>query len=161
MAKQAMMVLDDVVPLEMERPARKRPRKATPQENVRGVDRCRLWMTVVLGVGIPCLSLAMSKLAGTLAANAHYALAVFALALMAAVLGVSLSHLAWAIGDITRSGRRSSWSLAVALDLSLVLCELCHVYTADLGLAWVCYAVMTAVALASMALNVWGFLMHE
>jgi hypothetical protein len=39
-----------------------------------------------------------------------------------------MSHLAWAVGDITRSGRRASWSLAVALDLSLVMCELCHVY---------------------------------
>jgi hypothetical protein len=123
-------------------------------------DRFRLGMTVALGVGIPLLSLAMSKLAGTLASHHYLALAGFDLALMLAVLGVRLSHLAWAVGDITRSGRRASWSLAIALDLSLVNCELCHVYAADLGLAWVYYAVMSAVAAASMALNVYAFRMH-
>jgi hypothetical protein len=123
--------------------------------------RFRLWMTVALGVGIPLLSLAMSKLAGTLAAHGYSALAAFALALMLAVLGVSLSHLAWAVGNITRSSRCPSWSLAVALDLSLVLCESVHVYGEELGLTWVCYAVMAAVAAASMALNVYAFLMHE
>lgn len=123
-------------------------------------ERFRLGMTVALGVGIPLLSLAMSKLAGTLASNGHFLLAGFAFALMLAVLGVSLGHLAWAVGDITRSGRRASWSLAVALDLSLVMCELTHVYAAELGLMWVCYSVMIAVALASMALNVYAFLQH-
>jgi hypothetical protein len=124
-------------------------------------DYFRLPMTVALGVGIPCLSLAMSKLAGTLATHGHLALAAFAFALMAAVLGVSLSHLSWAVGNVTRSGRRASWSLAVALDLSLILCELVHVYAADLGLGLVCTAVMACVAAASMALNVFAFLMHE
>jgi len=124
-------------------------------------DRFRLWMTVALGVGIPLLSLAMSKLAGTLASHRRFALAAFALVLMVAVLAVSLSHLAWAVGNITRSGRRASWSLAVALDLSLVLCESVHVYAADLGLVWVCYAVMACVAVASMALNVFAFLAHD
>jgi hypothetical protein len=124
-------------------------------------DGFRAGMTVSLGVGIPLLSLAMSRLSGTLAAHGHLALAAFALGLMAAVLGVSLSHLAWAIGDITRSGPRASWSLAVALDLSLVLSELVHVYAPGLGLAWVTCGVMVSVAAASMALNCYAFLMHE
>ena len=118
-------------------------------------------MTVALGVGIPLLSLAMSKVAGTLASHGHLALAVFAFALMLAVLGVSLSHLAWAVGNITRSGGRASWSLAIALDLSLVLVEMTNVYAAGLGLTWVCYAVMASVAAARMALNVYAFLEHE
>jgi hypothetical protein len=137
-----------------------RPDEAVTAPTSRLADQFRLGMTVALGVGIPLLSLAMSKLAGTLASHHYLALAGFALALMLAVLGVSLSHLAWAVGDITRSSRRASWSLAIALDLSLVLCESVHVYTAELGLAWVCYAVMTAVAVASMALNVYAFLVH-
>src|SRR4051794_19996905 len=106
-----------------DKPKRTRKPKAAPQAKGRA-DTFRLWMTVALGVGIPCLSLAMSKLAGTLAAGGLLALAAFALGLMVAVLAVSLPHLAWSVANVTRSGRRASWSLAVALDLSLVLCEL-------------------------------------
>lgn len=145
-------------------PKSKSKRIRTPKAAPQGkglADTFRLYMTVALGVGIPCLSLAMSKLAGTLAAGGALLLATFALGLMVAVLAVSLPHLAWSVGNITRSGRRASWSLAIALDLSLVLCELVHVYADALGLAWVAYAVMTAVALASMALNVWAFLVHD
>jgi hypothetical protein len=118
-------------------------------------------MTTALGIGIPLLSLAMSRLSGTLASNGHWALATFALGLMLAVLGVSLSHLAWAVADITRSSPRASWSLAIALDLSLVLCESVHVYASDLGLAWVCYCVMGCVAATSMALNIYCFFTHR
>jgi hypothetical protein len=144
-------------------PARKGKgkRKPRPAPAKRQTSRLKVGMTVALGVGIPLLSLAMSKLAGTLAANAHYGLAGFALGLMVAVLAVSLSHLAWAVGDVTRSGPWASWAMAVSLDLSLVLCELCHVYAGTLGLDAVCYAVMVSVALASMALNVWAFLGHD
>jgi hypothetical protein len=119
--------------------------------------RFKITMTIALGVGIPLLSLAMSSIAGTLATHGLWPLAVFAFALMAAVLGVSLPHLAWAIGDITRSGSRPSWLLAVALDLSLVLCEFCHVWADDLGLTAILWAVTVAVAGASMLLNIWAF----
>lgn len=100
-------------------------------------------MTVALGVGIPLLSL------------------TFGLALMVAVLGVSLSHPACGIADITRSSPLARWALAGALDLSLVLCELCLVSARGLGLEWVAVLVMGAVAIASMALNVYAFLMHD
>lgn len=144
----------------------KRQRKAsTPKAKTPAVHpwaaNFKLGMTIALGVGIPLLSLAMSKLAGTLAANGQFALAGFAFALMVSVLGVSLNHLAWAIANITRSPWEASWALAVALDLSLVCCETIHVYADQLSLAWVCYAVISCVALTSMALNVWAFLMHE
>lgn len=125
-------------------PHHRRSRRKPAPAPVMTLARFKLGMTVALGVGIPLLSLAL-----------------FALGLMLAVLGVSLSHLAWAIGDITGSGPRSSWALAVALDLSLVLCELCHVYATALGLEWVCFLVMGAVATCSMALNVYAFLMHK
>jgi hypothetical protein len=136
-------------------PARKRLPKGPPPR-----DHLRAAMTGALGVGIPLLSLAMSKLAGTLASHSVWDLAALAFALMVAVLGVSLGHLSAAIADVTHSGPWTSWALAVVLDLSLVLCELCHVYADHLGLAWVCYAVMGCVASASMALNVWGFNIH-
>lgn len=142
------------------RARRSRPRRssAEPSRFAVNLARFKLGMTVVLGVGIPLLSLAMSKLAGTLAAGGMFALAVFALGLMVAVLGVSLSHLAWAVGDITRSKRAPSWALAIALDLSLVLCELVHVYAAKMGLTWLCFLMVVFVASCSMALNVYAFL---
>lgn len=152
--------LNGVAPAKSRRkPATKKP--ATPRRSSVTLTRFKLGMTVALGVGTPLLSLAMSKLAGTLAAAEQYALAVFALVLMFAVLGVSLSHLAWAIENITSSTTYPSWALAIALDLSLVLCELCHVYASELGLEWVAFTVMGCVAVTSMALNVYAFLMHK
>ena len=134
-------------------------RKACKQEKHRKVaDNLRLGLTLFLGCGIPLLSLALSRLAGTLATHQQYALAGFAFLLMAAVLTVSLSHLALAVADVTTSGPRASWCLAVSLDLSLVLCELVHVRAGGLGLSAVCYAVMTSVCLASVSLNCWAFL---
>jgi hypothetical protein len=52
---------------------------------------------------------------------------------MNCVLVVSLSHLAWAVSDITRSPWWACWLLAVAFDLCLVLGELCHVAAEDAG----------------------------
>lgn len=117
-------------------------------------------MTVAMGVGIPLLSFALTKIAGTLAAGGIYILAFMAFALMTAILSVSLSHLAWAIKDITRSTKQASWAMAVSLDLSLVMGELVHVYADTLGLDAVATAVMVSVALASMVLNCWAFLEH-
>src|SRR4051794_21280901 len=103
----------------VEKPKRTRNRKEPEQKPSwwKRVDwplTVKVVMTVALGVGIPCLSLALSKMAGTLAVNAPgsetqqeecllFALAGFALGLMVAVLGVSLNHLAWSIENVTRS----------------------------------------------------------
>jgi hypothetical protein len=138
--------------------ARKPARKGVTK---RQVNHFKVAMTVALGVGIPLLSLAMSKLSGTLAIHGKWGLALFAFGLMVATLAVSLSHLAWAVGHITKSTPRASWSLAIALDLSLVMCELVHVYAESLGLSAVCWSVMAAVAVASMMLNVYAFLAHD
>jgi hypothetical protein len=114
-------------------------------------------MTVGLGCGIPLLSLTLSKISGTLATAHMIALPLFGFALMIAVLAVSLPHLAWAISDITRSGSRASWSLAIALDLFIVLCEFVHVFASDCGLDWLLMAGMATVVIFSMLLNCWAF----
>lgn len=117
----------------------------------------KFYMTCAIGTGIPLLSLALSKIAGTLATSGFFILAFFAFSLMCAVLIVSLPHLAWSIGDITRSENRASWALAIALDLSLVLCEFVHTFANETGLDWVIVAVMITVCLFSMLLNCWAF----
>jgi hypothetical protein len=144
-----------VIKLTEENETLKTPAPAAPVEH--NCERFKIAMTVGLGCGIPLLSLAMSKIAGTLATHNLYALSLFAFVLMVAVLAVSLPHLAWSIGDITRSGGRASWSLAIALDLSLVLCKFCHVWAEECGLGWLLACVMVCVAGASMLLNCWAF----
>lgn len=119
-------------------------------------SQARVVLTLTMGVVIPIFSLALSKIAGTLA-ETHPALAVFAFLLMGCVLSVSLSHLAWAIEDITKSHRQASWALAISFDLALVLGELCHVF-ADASCSGVISAMMSAVCLLSMFLNCWAFL---
>lgn len=119
-------------------------------------DKMKSRITIAIGCGIPLLSLAMSKIGGTLLPT-HLLLGLFAFGLMIAVLVVSLPHLAWSIADITKSDKKSSWFLAVALDLSLVLCELVHVYASESGLNVIIYLVMATVAIASMILNCWAF----
>ncbi len=122
-------------------------------------SRIGLILTVALGVAIPLLSLSLSKIAGSLALVGHYALAGFALLLCLSVLAVSLGHLAWAVENITRSSVRASWALAITIDLALVLGESVQVFAGE-GLMGITTAVMTAVCLFSMALNVWAFLRH-
>ncbi len=119
--------------------------------------RFRYGMTLALGLGVPLLSLALSKIGGSLLQSHHFALAALALGLMGAVLAVSLPHLAFSIADLTGSDQRASWCLAVALDLSLVLTELVGVYAASLGLGWVSGLVMVSVAGMSQALNCYAF----
>jgi hypothetical protein len=119
----------------------------------------KIGTTIILGCGIPLLSLSLSKIAGTLAFSCP-ALALFAFALMVAVLVVSLPHLQWSISDITKSDSLPSWALAIALDLTLVCCELVHTYAEKSGLGTLTVTLMIAVCAVSMALNVWAFFMH-
>jgi hypothetical protein len=114
-------------------------------------------VTIAMGVAIPLLSLSLSKMGGTLL-NSNFTLATLAFGLMTAVLAVSLPHLAWSIADITKSDRRSSWCLAVALDLSLVLCELIGVYAPESGLSVITLLMLIAVVIGSAILNCWAFL---
>jgi hypothetical protein len=82
---------------------------------------------------------------------------VAALGLCCSVLAVSLSHLAWAVRDITRSAWWQAWCLAAAIDLSLVLGELAGVAGFEL---WVVPVVMVSVTVVSAVLNCWAFLRH-
>ncbi len=138
-----------------------KPERAAKPAPAAAASRYKLNLTVALGVFIPVMSLATSKVAGTLAGQQHFALAAFGAAIGVAVLAVSLSHLAWAIRDVTGSGPRAAWALAVALDCSLVLCELVHVTAAEVGLGAVCWCVLLAVAGFSMVLNCHAFLNHK
>ena len=122
------------------------------------VSGARRWITVGMGCGIPLLSLALSSIGGRLLLEGHYGLGASALVLCCTVLAVSLSHLAWAVQDITRSARWQSWCLAVAIDTSLVLGELAGVVGFHL---WVVPAVMASVTVVSAVLNCWAFSMHK
>lgn len=124
----------------------------------RVVSRARRWITVALGAGIPGLSLALSSIGGRLVSEGHGPLGGAVLGVCAAVLAVSLSHLAWAIRDITGSSRWQSWCLAVAVDVSLVLGELARIGGAGW---WLVSLVMAAVTVTSAVLNCWAFLAHR
>jgi hypothetical protein len=111
-----------------------------------------------MGCGIPLLSLGLSSSGGRLLEQSHIGLGVSALVLCCSVLAVSLSHLAWAIRDITRSYLWQAWCLAVAVDVAVVLCELCQVAGLEL---WVGPVLMGALTAASAGLNCWAFLRHQ
>lgn len=116
--------------------------------------------TLAMGVFIPLFSLGLSNVGGErlMAGGAiNAALGALAFGLMACVLGVSLPHLAWGVGNITRSPALPSWLLAVAFDLTIVLGELCHVVAPSQGPGWVIVALTVAVVLLSMFLNCWAF----
>lgn len=158
----ALPAAETAVPAKAKRKRRK-AKGAEPSPALEAASvgsRYKLALTVALGVLIPLLSLTLSKIAGTLAGHGSYALAALAGGIGAAVLAVSLSHLAWAIRDVTGSGPRASWALAVALDCSLVMCELVHVGAAGAGLDAVCWCVVVVVAAFSMVLNCHAFLNH-
>ena len=123
----------------------------------RTVSRGRRAITVGMGCGIPCLSLALSSIGGRLWVEGHQELGGAALVLCSAVLAVSLSHLAWAVRDITGSARWQAWCLAGAIDLSLVLGELAGIGGFRL---WVVPVVMGSVTVVSAVLNCWAFLRH-
>lgn len=140
----------------VEQPASKTRAKGK-SENVKMLA---LVFTIAMGIGIPGLTLALTTVAGRLACKGHYILTAAVIAVCLTVLAVSLDHLKTAIQDITRSGDLSSWLLAVAVDLSVVLSEAVQVCSPGVsdGLAM---SVMVCVTIASMGLNVWAFLRHK
>jgi hypothetical protein len=81
-----------------------------------GMSRARTGITLAMGSGIPLLSLSLSHMSGGMLAGESYAMGLGMMGLCCVVLTVSLSHLAWAIGNITRSPRWASWMLAIAID---------------------------------------------
>ncbi len=140
---------------------RTKRRKARKILDARHVSRLEKMITIAMGCGIPLLSLSLSRLGGHLLATGTVVLGIVALALCVTVLGVSLSHLAWAIGQITKSNFWASWCLAVAVDLSLVLAELIGVTGAAHEVEGLRLGLMVSVTVASMILNCWAFLRHQ
>ena len=69
--------------------------------------RYKRGLTIALGVFIPVMSVATSKIAGTLATNGHHGLAAFGAGIGAAVLAVSLSHLAAGVSPRRNPALRS------------------------------------------------------
>jgi hypothetical protein len=136
----------------------KRQRRAARRVAPRTISAARRWLTLGMGCGIPGLSLALSSIGGRLATEGLPWHGGAALGLCCGVLAVSLSHLAWAIRDITGSARWQAWCLAGAIDAGLVLGELAGVA----GFAfWAVPVLMWAVAVTSAALNGWAFLGHK
>lgn len=121
------------------------------------VGALRQWVTISMGCGIPLFSLACSHLGGTLLQDSNYILGLSFLGLCATCLSVSLSHLAWAIRDITGSSAWQAWALAIIVDMGIILCELMSVCDSP---SWVKTAVMISVTMFSMVLNCWAFLGH-
>jgi hypothetical protein len=140
-------------------PEQSKPRTVRPPQFWTAA-RFKAGMTVGMGCGIPLLSLSLSTISGTLARSGHGVLSGAAALLTASVLSVSLSHLAWAVREITGSPRWASWALAIAFDVALVLGESTRVYASDAGLEQLVTAVMVAVCGLSMLLNCWAFFKH-
>lgn len=136
------------------RKASKRKPKLASTNNL---NRTRTIITLAAGCSIPLLSLSLSYMGGQLIESSS-AIAFTLLTLCCVVLAVSLSHLAWAIGDITRSPMWASWCLAIAVDATLVACEL----SSSLGYGSVIVnTTIFAVTMASMVLNCWAFTQHD
>jgi len=122
------------------------------------MSKARKALTITMGCGIPAVSLYTSHRAGELLTVGAYVGGLMFLAVCLTVLALSLSHLATAIGDITRSNVRDSWLLAVALDAGIVVCELTKAMGHDGG--WLAMAFLVGITGASMLLNCWAFLTH-
>jgi hypothetical protein len=136
----------------------KLPRKPVRKPRGKQEDRARRWITIGVGCGIPAMSLTLSRIGGGLLVGGHTGLGSCAMLLCCTVLAVSLSHLAWALRDITKSRPWQAWCMAIACDVAIVVCELVHVagveWLAVSGLMWAC-------TVASMVLNCWAFAKHK
>jgi hypothetical protein len=140
---------------------RKRARRKALTITSTQVSNLGKYLTIAMGASVPLLSLSLSSLGGSLLAGGAWSLGLVALLLCVCVLGVSLSHLAWAIGDITKSPAWANWALAIATDTTLVVGELAGVFAADIDVYFLRLGLMVAVTVASQMLNVWAFLAHR
>ena len=129
---------------------------AAEQASQQKSQRFAWWVTVLMGVGIPALSLVCSSFVGELWHTLPVLAGAFALVGLA-VMGVSITHLTWAIGDITRSPWGPSLVLAIAIDACIVLCELANVMGHNGAMV---LGTMVTATLVSMVLNVYAFLYH-
>ncbi len=139
------------------------PQQPSKPSKMPSTARQRAYITAAMGVWIPLFSLGLSHTGGKLLQAGSWqcgGLGVLALALMGCVLAVSLSHLAWAVEDITHSPGWASWLLAITFDLALVHGELVHVYADQAGVGGMVTGIMVIVCGFSMGLNCWAFFKH-
>lgn len=119
--------------------------------------RLNVILSVMMGVTIPAITLALARIGGILWLGAMPALSALSGALGITILAVSLHHLQTAITLITHSSKRKSWALAVAFDGVFVLSEL--VLVAEVPtLRVVALAMMFALGALSALLNVYAML---
>lgn len=141
------------------------PQRAKPQRAKRVdaraqrrkvLNKLQSVLTLVLGVGIPGLTLGLSNLLGKLHADSAESMLTYGAAVvLASVLLVSISHVAHGIQEITRAPTLHAWCMAIAIDASLVVCEATNVMT-DMA-PRLCWAIIGGVAVISASLNVYAF----
>jgi hypothetical protein len=135
-------------------------RTKKPSWRLPTADEVGTTLTAIMGIVVPLLSASLCSVAGDLCSEdggpVVAALAIAGLVLTGCVLAVSLDHLKWAIGNITRSGWWSSWALAISLDVTLMFSELVLVYGPDKVRTRI-WAIMVTVCLLSVCLNIWAF----
>ncbi len=136
---------------------KKTNKRVTKNERVADLAGIRKVISVGLGIAIPALSLTLAHVAGTLV-NECPGLALFIGICGVSILVVSLSHLAEAIHDATGAAKWQGWAIAITLDLSIIGCELSHVFSKNEALWYWTTALMVVVMLFSMILNVYAFL---
>ena len=134
---------------------RRRIRRPRPTKQAVQLNKLQHRLTTVLGIGIPAMTLALSYIGGSLWYTGRTGLALAAGALVLCVLAVSLTHVARAIREVSGTEVWLSWAMAIAIDAGLVVCELATVGSAVEQ--YMCWAVVTCVAAASAALNVYAF----
>lgn len=144
-----------------ERAAKKKPRARKGRTIASTQSNVERTVTVLMGAAIPLLSLSLSSLGGSLLAGGQWFLGLVALALCVCVLGVSLAHVAFAIGAITKSPAWASSALAVSVDATLVVGELAGVFASEVDVYALRMGLMFAVTVASQILNIYAFLCHR
>lgn len=117
---------------------------------------------VALSAAIPLGYLGVSRLGAVALNNGVSWLAVMAAFFSAALMVVSLPHAAEAVKDLTHSGNRVAWALAVVIDGVLLTSEAASATVAQgLGLEGICQVLIVGVALFSAAFNYHAFNAHK
>lgn len=110
---------------------------------------------------IPTSAALLGWVACDVAAAQRSWFALLPTAMAVSVLLVSLPHVAAGLRASLHVGVRDSWALAVALDLSLLVCEVVvHFVDVSRATAAVCWTVMLAALVGSTVYNVAGFRQH-
>jgi len=140
-------------------PAKPRRKKKTKAEVAAELYAFKQRLAVSLGVAIPVFSMCLCHIGGSLVSEVLWVAAFFGIVAVS-VLVLSLSHLAEAVEDTTGARPWQAWLMAVALDCTIVACELCHVFASDEQLWYWSTALMGAAGIFSAVLNVYAFTKH-